>query len=186
MSLTDLKVLALTYALEKEINGIEHIRTEPKIQELSAEKKREAPLDPFKASGTEGGWITPENIKTVNGGKGEVLTSGKNHVGCVTTDFAMQNVLLQMGLNLISVDGMLLKNVKQWILRCYGCNKYLFILMNLIFFSTRVCKDTSKSFCPHCGNSTLAKSSVTVDSQGNIRYNSIAPKALSTRGSRVI
>jgi RNA-binding protein NOB1 len=116
--------------LEKEVNGVSHIKTEPKIQE-KIEKKTEAPLDPFKVQGTEGGWITPENIKAVNSGKGEALT-GKNNVGCVTTDFAMQNVLLQMGLNLISIDGMLLKNVKQWVLRCYGCNKYKNIYIYLL------------------------------------------------------
>lgn len=26
-------------------------------------------------------------------------------VGCITTDFAMQNVALQMGLNVVSIDG---------------------------------------------------------------------------------
>lgn len=40
--------------------------------------------------------------------------SNKNEVysmksACVTTDFSMQNVLMQMGLNVISVDGMLIR-----------------------------------------------------------------------------
>ena len=42
--------------------------------------------------------------------------SNKNEVysmksACVTTDFSMQNVLMQMGLNVISVDGMLIRYV---------------------------------------------------------------------------
>jgi len=31
------------------------------------------------------------------------------NVACLTTDFAMQNVLLQMNLNLLSVDGISIK-----------------------------------------------------------------------------
>lgn len=37
--------------------------------------------------------------------------------GCVTTDFAMQNVLVQMGLPLLSVNGMTITSIKQWVLR---------------------------------------------------------------------
>lgn len=58
-------------------------------------------------------------------------------VGCLTTDFAMQvglccetspptvaqNVLLQMGLNVIAVDGMLVKRVKTFVLKCSSCNR---------------------------------------------------------------
>ena len=44
---------------------------------------------------------------------------------CMTGDFAMQNVALQMGLNLVSVEGSeRIKNVKTWVLRCHGCFTY--------------------------------------------------------------
>ena len=44
---------------------------------------------------------------------------------CMTGDFAMQNVALQMGLNLVSVEGSeRIKSVKTWVLRCHGCFAY--------------------------------------------------------------
>lgn len=46
-------------------------------------------------------------------------------VACMTTDFAMQNVLLQMGLNLVGVEGRRIDKVKTWVLRCHACFKYV-------------------------------------------------------------
>ena len=36
-------------------------------------------------------------------------------VCCATTDYAMQSVLMQMGLKLLSVDGMVLRSIKHWV-----------------------------------------------------------------------
>lgn len=44
-------------------------------------------------------------------------------VGCMTADFAMQNVLLQMNLNLVGVEGRRIDKVKTWVLRCHACFK---------------------------------------------------------------
>ena len=44
-------------------------------------------------------------------------------VGCITADYAMQNVLLQIGLNVVSMDGMLIKRVKSFVLYCPACFK---------------------------------------------------------------
>jgi RNA-binding protein NOB1 len=44
-------------------------------------------------------------------------------VGCMTADFAMQNVLLQMGLTLVGVEGKRIQKVKTWVLRCHACFK---------------------------------------------------------------
>ncbi len=44
-------------------------------------------------------------------------------VGCMTADFAMQNVLLQMGLNLVGTEGKRIQKVKSWVLRCHACYK---------------------------------------------------------------
>ena len=44
---------------------------------------------------------------------------------CMSGDFAIQNVALQMGLNLVSVEGSeRIKSVKTWVLRCHGCFTY--------------------------------------------------------------
>ena len=117
------------------------------------------------------GWITPENIAEVTAKhKGEFETATTKKVGCVTTDFAMQNVIIQMGMNLISVDGMAIKKLKQWILKCHSCNK--------------VTKDMSKLFCPHCGNTTLLKLPVTINADGTIKYHPNYKAKITTRGSK--
>jgi len=69
----------------------------------------------------------------------------------------MQNVLLQMNLNLLSVDGISIKKVQKWIKRCYSCK--------------RICKDLEALFCPICGSNSLTKISYTVDSEGNTFFN---------------
>ncbi|CDR87988.1 related to NOB1-essential nuclear protein involved in proteasome maturation and synthesis of 40S ribosomal subunits [Sporisorium scitamineum] len=74
---------------------------------------------------------------------------GHMTVACITGDFAVQNVLLQMGLSLVGVHGLRVRAVKSFVLRCHACMK--------------VCKDVEKKFCPVCGNATLTKVAVTVD-----------------------
>ena len=51
-------------------------------------------------------------------------SSGPNpsaRCACATTDFAMQNVLLQLGLPLLSVDGVAITRTKSWVTRCSAC-----------------------------------------------------------------
>ena len=77
-------------------------------------------------------------------------------VGCMTTDYAMQNVMLQMGLQVISLDGNVIRNVKQWVLRCAGCYQIHF--------------DMSRLFCSNCGLNMLQKISASIDSKtGELR-----------------
>jgi len=66
----------------------------------------------------------------------------------------MQNVILQMGLHLISIDGMRIKATKQNVLLCYSCGS--------------VCKDQTKIFCPSCGNYTLKKTFCRVRDDGSM------------------
>ncbi|KAL1662350.1 Nin one binding Zn-ribbon like-domain-containing protein [Schizophyllum commune] len=104
----------------------------------------------------EGEWITPSNVglhksralDLLPGGEQEPQTDEKVLAGCMTADFAMQNVILQMGLSLVGVEGKRIAKVKSWVLRCHACFK--------------ICKDQSKKFCPSCGNPTLLRASVTV------------------------
>jgi len=82
----------------------------------------------------------------------------------------MQNVLMQMGMRVVSVDGMLIRKARQYVLRCLSCFK--------------VCLDMEKSFCPCCGNHTLGRVSKMVDQNGNIRYSqNTSKKATSLRGT---
>ncbi|KAI8519970.1 Nin1 binding protein [Branchiostoma belcheri] len=115
------------------------------------------------------GWITPSNIHKLK--KNATLGSTgprEVKVGCITTDFAMQNVLIQMGLHVISVEGFLIRRAKSYVLRCHACFK--------------VTSEMMREFCPNCGNHTLTKLTCSVDSDGAIRYHFSRSRPLNTRG----
>ncbi|XP_005726405.1 RNA-binding protein NOB1 isoform X2 [Pundamilia nyererei] len=118
-----------------------------------------------------GGWITPGNIKEVKMDSADWTAPADIKVGCLTTDFAMQNVLIQIGLHVLSVNGMLIKQARNYILRCHACFK--------------TTSDMNKAFCPHCGNRTLKKLAVTVNEDGSVQMHfSKNPKVLNPRGLR--
>lgn len=118
------------------------------------------------------GWITPSNLKQAQQDTGQCDSAPIGiQVGCVTTDFAMQNVLLQMGLHVLAVNGMLIRRARSYILRCHGC--------------FRTTSDMTKVFCPHCGNKTLKKVAVSVSDDGSLHMHfSRNPKVLNPRGLR--
>eukprot|EP00037_Helgoeca_nana_P033918 m.419947 g.419947 ORF g.419947 m.419947 type:complete len:751 (-) comp31947_c0_seq1:114-2366(-) len=118
------------------------------------------------------GWITPGNreavVKTL--GRKENHVKAVVRVGCVTADFSMQNVLLQMGMNVVSVDGLLIRRVKTFSLKCESC--------------FRVTHEVHRKFCKACGHPTLYKITVSTNSEGKIEYR--MPKRIRTtnRGAR--
>ncbi|XP_074864576.1 RNA-binding protein NOB1 isoform X2 [Carettochelys insculpta] len=117
------------------------------------------------------GWITPDNIKQIQQGMEHCESPANVQVGCVTTDFAMQNVLLQMGLRVLALNGMLVRQARSYLLRCHGCFK--------------TTSDMTRVFCQHCGNKTLKKVSVSVGTDGTLHMHfSRNPKVLNTRGLR--
>lgn len=74
-------------------------------------------------------------------------------VACITSDYAMQNVILQIGLRLIASGGMQIRQLHRWVLKCHACNN--------------VTQEIGKIFCPKCGNGgTLRKVSATVGENG--------------------
>ncbi|KAI2466550.1 D-site 20S pre-rRNA nuclease [Annulohypoxylon bovei var. microspora] len=103
------------------------------------------------------GWITPSNLKKH---QAKDRRSGPEQpiqkflqVALLTSDYAMQNVLLRMNLNLVSPSLARITRVKTWVLRCHGC--------------FAIARDMSKQFCPRCGQSTLTRVSCSTDSAGN-------------------
>jgi RNA-binding protein NOB1 len=71
---------------------------------------------------------------------------------CATTDFAMQNVLLQMNLILLSTEGMRIRRLKSWVIRCGACFK--------IHGADQDFKDETnhfmkRLFCSHCGSGDM-------------------------------
>ena len=73
-------------------------------------------------------------------------------VSSVTADYAMQNVILQMGLKLIAPDGMRIQHLRRWVLRCHACNE--------------ITRALDRVFCPKCGNQALQKVEHTVTRDG--------------------
>lgn len=121
------------------------------------------------------GWITPakfrqmevdEEKKRQKEGEKEIL------VACMTTDYAMQNVLMKMKLKVLGVDGLLIYQMRNYVLRCYGC------------FKTTSKMD--KKFCPSCGHPTLKRVAVEVQEDGSLKmFLSRNPnKVLSKRGKK--
>ncbi|XP_074646707.1 RNA-binding protein NOB1-like [Tubulanus polymorphus] len=146
-------------------NEYEHTVNDEELQEEEEESEGESDDD----SSDDGGWITPSNLKAARKAMGDQNTEkAEVTVGCITTDFAIQNVLIQMGLNVVSVDGMLIKKTKNFVLRCSACLK--------------LTKNLEKEFCPHCGNHTLQKLTMTVNEDGSIQYFLSRRKPMTTRG----
>ncbi|KAG4085575.1 hypothetical protein H8356DRAFT_1739523 [Neocallimastix lanati (nom. inval.)] len=167
------------YEVDIDAEEDENIEEKEEKQDIKEEKKEEKeeikeeskePKEELKEEATSGekekneeedddeGWITPDNInkyhaKHYGWDKRDKSEAKTYDVACMTADFAMQNVLLQMNLKILSVDGMIIKRLKNWVLRCHAC-----------YFST---SDMSKKFCPQCGHDTLIRTSVSVDKYGN-------------------
>lgn len=59
--------------------------------------------------------------------------------------------LSQVGLPLLSLDGMAVRQVKQWILRCSAC--------------FRTCTEMGRLFCPVCGNAGLSRVACSVNAK---------------------
>ncbi|KAI2653358.1 RNA-binding protein NOB1 [Labeo rohita] len=141
-------------------------------QHEEEEEEEESSEEEEEEDGDDGGgWITPSNIKQVQMDAGNWGPTADVKVGCVTTDFAMQNVLIQIGLHVLSVNGMLVKNTRNYILRCHAC------------FKTTT--NMNKSFCPNCGNNTLKKVAVSINEDGTTQMHfSRNPKVLNPKGKR--
>lgn len=166
MSVVDIKVLALTCQLQRMYVNRDHENREPSRGQIVASSGKNGgqiigftPFSRGKEPGDDEGWITPDNLAdfitkvkglNVDGQREEEVPL----VACMTVDFAMQNVLLQLGLKLLSVDDTrVLKKLNHFVLRCHACYK--------------VTEDMSRKFCPSCGNlNTLKRVSCSVNEKG--------------------
>ncbi|KAE9364434.1 D-site 20S pre-rRNA nuclease [Stipitochalara longipes BDJ] len=151
----------------------------------SAEKTAEAPApsDPSveeveasesEGSDDEGGWITPSNLKKhqerdANGAAKPSKAPPRMEVVTITSDYAMQNVLLRMNLNLMAPNLARIRQLKSWVLRCHAC-----------FYIT---KDMSKQFCARCGKPTLLRTSCSTDKDGNFKVHLKKNMQWNTRGN---
>lgn len=108
------------------------------------------------------GWITSDNVQDVlekDGGENVEKSGAFMQTAVSTGDFAMQNVALQIGLNLINpASGLHIKKVRNYMMRCHACFK-------LCQFPK---SGKPLQFCPRCGGATLMKTTVSVASNGKI------------------
>lgn len=174
LSATDLKVIALCKTIAERssseetdlserleqvnLNAGKEASDRPSFGEPSFPKPDEGRSASSSESDSDGEWITPGNVRRHRMQEmGHVKESQEvASVACMSSDMAVQNVLLQMKLGLVSVDGIIVKQLRNWVLRCHAC-----------YFIT---KDSSKKFCPRCGKSTLMRCSYSVDASGRVRY----------------
>ncbi|KAK1671353.1 Nin one binding Zn-ribbon like-domain-containing protein [Colletotrichum godetiae] len=110
-------------------------------------------------SDSEDGWITPSNVKKQKEKDSKLLQPTAPaidvKVGILTSDYAMQNVALRIGLNLLSPSMSRITQLKTWVLRCHGC--------------FQVCKKMDRQFCPSCGQATLIRTSCTTEEDGTFK-----------------
>ncbi|KAG2196110.1 hypothetical protein INT46_004794 [Mucor plumbeus] len=147
---------------EEELKKTEEDELTESIQKVEiTEKTPQVPLTEDDSDSDGGEWITPDNVDEYKAAEigvtaDELKKKAIMAVGCMTADFAMQNVLLQMNLNLVSAGGYRVKKIRNSVMRCHAC-----------FFVTN---DLEKKFCPKCGNATLQRVTCSTNSKGEIAY----------------
>ena len=182
LSIPDLSVIALSYELSKQYNltlNNNPLRNEPlewiiKKKEKKEEKKEEQPdeegfievksrkkeepeeLDLWKDFGTDEDWINESNFETKLNKfrKVEDVLNNNDTSGIylITDDYTIQNVCLKIGIKVLSVNGLLVRRVKNYLFKCLTCNKFNF--------------DTTVQFCQECGYPTLMKVGFSVSDKG--------------------
>ncbi|EME42810.1 hypothetical protein DOTSEDRAFT_53814 [Dothistroma septosporum NZE10] len=121
------------------------------------------------------GWITPSNLKkkqAADVGASTVQTPEPKtmQVAVLTSDFAMQNVILQINLNLLSPSMTRIKQLRTYVLRCHAC--------------FCVHKDLSKQFCSRCGQPSLTRVSCSTSANGEFKLHLKKNMQWNTRGDR--
>ena len=102
------------------------------------------------------------DIKNENNSNIEDKINDINNVFVNTGDFTLQNVCMKMGIPIIGVDGLRIKNIKNYILKCTVCYKFIF--------------DIDRLFCDFCGYPYLMKIGYVIFANGEIRINDKAPE----------
>ena len=79
-----------------------------------------------------------------------------------TADFTLQNACMKMGIPILGVDGLRIRNIKNYILKCTVCYKFIF--------------EIDKKFCPYCGYPYLMKIGYNIFANGEIKINDRKPE----------
>ncbi|XP_046917945.2 RNA-binding protein NOB1 [Dermatophagoides farinae] len=223
LSTTDIRLIALTVRLEKEINQGVNLKENPDIKILPTKSSnsnsltvkdlemfgydiKNAAIDSIQnfgdnemqeidkvlpendeetttksdslPVGDQDGWITEENFEEIRdklmGIKFDEDEDDDDelNIACITGDFAMQNVLMQMGLNVVSPkDGLHIRQTRQYILRCHACG--------------RINPSTATKFCKYCGNCrTLKRVAITINNDGTVKMHINFKRPIRIRGTK--
>jgi RNA-binding protein NOB1 len=150
--------------------------------QVTSEESQEPPIRHEEPEASEedddddddGDWITPTNLKehqakdsgvSLQESEAKQLSSAT-----MTTDYAMQNVLLQLQLNLISPSMQRIKTLRTYILRCHAC-----------FLTT---KEMTRQFCPRCGQPTLNRVACTTNAKGEFKLHLAKNHQWNNRGNK--
>ncbi|RKF58962.1 20S-pre-rRNA D-site endonuclease nob1 [Erysiphe neolycopersici] len=125
-------------------------------------------------SSDDEGWIKPSNLKRRQESDRGVATTPNDKVkviqaAIITNDFAMQNVLLRMNINILSSNLQRISNLRTWVLRCHACFK--------------ITKNMERQFCESCGKPTLLRVACSTGTDGNFKLYLKKNKQWNTRGN---
>lgn len=148
-------------------------------------KPSEEAMPGWGGSDDEGEWINEETMDRVKGfsvrkeGEKTMELDDETNEGTdpfesgfatATSDFPMQNVLMHLGVPIVGPNGFLIRELRQWLLRCHAC--------------FTIVTDTTRQFCPECGSgNTLKRVSYTVAETGEKKLFVNFKHHISTRGN---
>lgn len=145
-----------------------HIEPTPVTETTPESFHAPTPLitDDYDSDDSDGGWITPSNLhKHVSAPTDDSATTTtptqKLPAALSTTDFAMQNVTLQMNLHLLSPASLQrITHTRSYVLRCHAC-----------FYVIRHPSSVkSTDFCPRCGGlKTLLRTTCSTTPDGGFQ-----------------
>jgi RNA-binding protein NOB1 len=118
----------------------------------------------MKAAGALDPMRDPKNLGNKVPLRTPVGPPTSQRAACTTTDFAMQNVILQMNLELLSVDGFKVRKLKSWVTRCGACYK--------VYTNSDKAGPLGgkRLFCDHCGSDMMQRIAASVDGKtGRLR-----------------
>jgi RNA-binding protein NOB1 len=142
------------------------ITTTSDIQSMKAAGRLDPTRDPAKEK--DGGANAP---------KGPIGPPLSQRTACATTDFAMQNVILQMNLSLVTVDGVKVRRLKSWVTRCGACFT--------VYTGDQNGLGTTRLFCERCGSDFMQRIAASVDGKtGRLKLHLSKKYKTSTRGTK--
>lgn len=155
LSQADISAIALTYKFFRQGGGTINLNPKENIEILPTKFANDSVKSKgkFECSGFGfNKWITKKNLNNLPGDLSSDSSSTNCIVACMTTDYSMQNLLLHMGLSVITVNGLAIKTAKRWGLICRAC-----------YFAT---SNSTLLFCEKCGHNTLDKIAINISKDG--------------------